>query len=149
MDSWGLFLYAHNTPKRYLSYSSPNLPACFRNIDFRVLLMDDTLPKPTIHKVIEYYGEDLPTPSSLDTELHLWQCKWRSSTRALPAHALTFANKTMFPNIHGILRLVCALPVTSCERERSVGILRRLKTYLRSTISQDQDETWYAINTTQ
>ena len=105
------------------------------------VLMDDTLPKPTIDEVVEYYGEDLPTPSSLDAELHLWQCKWRSSTLALPdtpAYALTFANKTMFPNIHGILRLVCTLPVTSCECERSVSVLRCLKTYLRSTISQDR-----------
>ena len=105
------------------------------------VLMDDTLPKPTIHEVVEYYGEDLPTPSSLDAELHQWQCKWRSSTLALPdtpAHALTFANKTMFPNIHGILRLVCTLPVTSCECECSVSVLRCLKTYLRSTISQDR-----------
>ena len=37
----------------------------------------------------------------------------------------------MFPNIHQIFRLVCTVPVTSSECERSISVLRRLKTYLR------------------
>ena len=105
------------------------------------VLVDDTLPKPTIEELVDYYGEDLPSPSSLSTELHIWKCKWSSATEALPntpADALTFAKLAMFPNIHRILRLTCTLPVTSCECERSVSVLRRLKTYLRSTTSQER-----------
>ena len=36
------------------------------------------------------------------------------------------------------LRLLGTVPVTTCECERSVSSLRRLKTYMRSTISQDR-----------
>ena len=44
----------------------------------------------------------------------------------------------MFPNIHILLHLVCTLSVTSIECERSTSVLRRLKTYLRSTMGQER-----------
>ena len=91
--------------------------------------------------LVEYYKEDLPSPSSLDVELQLWKCKWRSFSQPLPdtpIDALAFASASMFPNIHQLLRLVCTIPVTSCECERSVSVLRRLKTYLRSSMGQEQ-----------
>lgn len=91
--------------------------------------------------LVEYYKEDLPNPSSLAVELHLWKCKWRSFSQPLPdtpAEALIFASRSMFPNIHELLRLVCTIPVTSCECERSVSVLRRLKTYLRSSMGQER-----------
>ena len=86
------------------------------------------------------YKEDLPNPSSLETELHLWKCKWRSSSQPLPdtpADALMFASDSTFPNIHCLLRLVCTIHVTSCERECTDSVLRRLKMYLRSSMGQE------------
>ena len=105
------------------------------------VLMDNSLPASSTQDLVQYYKEDLPNPSSLDTELHLWKCKWRSFSRPLPdtpGDALMFASESMFPNIHQLLRLVCTIPVTSCECERSVSVLRRLKTYLRSSMGQDR-----------
>jgi hypothetical protein len=55
-----------------------------------------------------------------------------------PADPLVHASQNMYPNIHTILRLICTLPVTSCECERSVSALRRLKTYLLSTMGQER-----------
>ena len=43
-----------------------------------------------------------------------------------------------FPNIYAALRLLATLPVTYCECERAVSVLRRLKTYLRSTMEQSR-----------
>ena len=106
-----------------------------------VFMDDSQLPASNIQEVLEYYHEDLPSPSCLDTELHLWRSKWRSFSQPLPdtpAATLGFGNENIFPNIHCLLRLVCTIPVTSCECERSVSILRRLKTYLRSTMGQDR-----------
>ena len=54
-----------------------------------------------------------------------------------PSKSLEHADESMFPNIHILLRLICTLPVTSSECERSISVLRRLKTYLRSTIGQE------------
>ena len=44
----------------------------------------------------------------------------------------------MFPNIHRLLRLICTLPVTSCECERSISVLRCLKPYIRSSMGQER-----------
>ena len=105
------------------------------------VLMDNSLSASSTQDLVEYYKEDLPSPSSLDVELHLWKCKWRSFSQPLPdtpVEALAFASRSMFPNIHQLLRLVCNIPVTSCECERSVSVLRLLKTYLRSSMGQER-----------
>jgi hypothetical protein len=44
--------------------------------------------------------------------------------------------KQMLPEVINLLRLYLTLPVTSCTAERSFSGLRRLKTYLRSTVTQ-------------
>ena len=105
------------------------------------VMMDQTITVSSVGDLLEYYGEDLPSSSSLETELHLWKCKWSLSSQQLPntpADALQLASYNMFPNIHKIFRLVCTIPVTSCECERSVSVLRRLKTYLRSSMGQER-----------
>ena len=44
----------------------------------------------------------------------------------------------LFPNIHCLLSTLAVLPVTSCEAEHCISCLRRLKTYLRSTMGQER-----------
>ena len=44
----------------------------------------------------------------------------------------------MFPNIYNCLLISVTMPVTSCECERSVSVLRRLKTYMRSTMTNQR-----------
>lgn len=46
--------------------------------------------------------------------------------------------KQLFCEVQKLLRLLLVLPVSSCEAERSFSSLRRLKTYLRSTMSQSR-----------
>ena len=41
------------------------------------------------------------------------------------------------PNIYSLLTTLAVLPVTSCEAEQCISCLRRLKTYLRSSMGQD------------
>lgn len=42
----------------------------------------------------------------------------------------------LLPEFYKFLRMIHTIPVTSCTCERSFSNLRRLKTYLRSTMSQ-------------
>ena len=67
----------------------------------------------------------------------MWKYKWKLVEKSrlpdTPSKSLEHANESMFPNIYILLRLICTLPVTSSECELSISILRRLKTYLRST----------------
>ena len=47
-------------------------------------------------------------------------------------------NPDLFPNTFCILTIIGVLPVTTCEIEQCVSSLRRLKTYLRSTMGQER-----------
>jgi len=46
--------------------------------------------------------------------------------------------KQLFSEVEKLLRLLLVLRVSSCEAERSFSSLRRLKTYLRSTMTQQR-----------
>ena len=47
-------------------------------------------------------------------------------------------DRTMFPGIYNCLNLLATVPVTSSQCERTISVLRRLKTYLRNTMCQDR-----------
>ena len=51
--------------------------------------------------------------------------------------ALGSCDMDSFPNIHSLLVLACTLPITSAEAERSFSLLRRIKTYTRSTLASE------------
>ena len=55
-----------------------------------------------------------------------------------PTKALSFVDKDYFPNIYVILVISTTLPVTSCECEKSISMLKLLKTSLRSTMGNDR-----------
>ena len=63
-----------------------------------------------------------------------------------PSKALVYATESMFPNIHHVLRVMCTVPVTSCECERSISVLRRLKTYLHAFINGSGTVFWTGLN---
>jgi hypothetical protein len=46
--------------------------------------------------------------------------------------------RKLFNQVEILLRLLLVIPVTSCEAERSFSSLRRLKTWLRSTMTQER-----------
>ena len=84
------------------------------------------------------YLDDLPEPMFLDAELKLWQewCSMSEEVHTTLTEVLLFADAVTFPNIHTALRIFGTLPVTTCTCERSISTLRRLKTYLRNSISE-------------
>ena len=45
---------------------------------------------------------------------------------------------TMFPGVWDLVRIALCIPVSSASSERSFSALRRLKTYLRSTMGQQR-----------
>ena len=83
---------------------------------------------------------DLPHPLGIDAELDLWRMHWnREDVIQLPDkiyQTLKVTDKMIFPNIYTALKILAALPITTCEAERSISVIRRLKTCMRSTMSQ-------------
>lgn len=52
--------------------------------------------------------------------------------------ALKGSSKLVFPNIHTILRILLTFPVTTCTCERSISVLNRVKTFNRTTQTDER-----------
>ena len=95
--------------------------------------------KEKFRKYLSLYRDDLPEPRFLETEM--WEASWHDSDTTPPSSLqslLPAIDGTTFPNIYVAFKILATLPVTSCTCERSISVLRRLKTYLRGTMSQDR-----------
>ena len=97
----------------------------------------------TIDAAIQFYRDDLVSPDVVDVELVRWRRKWsdvadKSSLPNSASATLRECDPIFFPNINVLLRILCTLPVTSAECERSFSTLKRLKTYLRSTMTTER-----------
>ncbi len=82
-----------------------------------------------LNEVINFYHDDLPNPSVVDTELSRWKIKWLHQTclpYSLRETIQQCGDAEFFPNIFTLLRIACTLPVT-CENERANSTLERVK----------------------
>ena len=95
--------------------------------------------------LLEFYEDDLPSSRSFESELNLWQNYWNTEEHLMtadrlntPEKVLNHTDKDMYPNIHAITIVIATLPVTSCECERSISMLRFIKSSLRNTMGQNR-----------
>ena len=87
------------------------------------------------------YTDDLPEPRYLQTELRTWESTWEISSGTPPetlADLLPRIDKITFPNLYTAFQVAATFPVESCSCERSISVLRRLKTYLRNTMGSSR-----------
>ena len=92
-------------------------------------------------KCLLFWERDLPSASSLLSELKQWQRFWKlkSESPIIPAdlaHCIHAADEDVFPNIRVLLIIACT--IYTCEAERSFSALRRIKSYLQSTMSSER-----------
>ncbi|EDO33687.1 predicted protein, partial [Nematostella vectensis] len=88
------------------------------------------------------YRQDMPNYIGLQAELLLWERLWKGrdnrevipDTLRLHWRILTDA----YVNIYFMLKILITLPISSASCERSISSLRNLKTYLRSTMTEDR-----------
>ena len=71
-------------------------------------------------------------------EIKMWKLKITSQDVNMKSGlvALLSCPKIDFPNIYFLIKLFCTLPVSTATPERSFSTLKRLKTYLRSTMNE-------------
>ena len=98
------------------------------------------LSKDAFHNILKFYRDDLPSFVCVDSELDLWQHKWKArselaSTLDTPEKSLKHTDSDFFLNIYTLLQII---PVTSCECERSISMLKLIKSPLRSTMTQER-----------
>ena len=78
-------------------------------------------------------------PEQLQVQISLFRSHWTCATVDETAKCLRDAVpevRVLFPQIENLVRLLLVRPVSSCEAERSFSALRRLKTWLRSSMTQ-------------
>ncbi|OBS57478.1 hypothetical protein A6R68_11395, partial [Neotoma lepida] len=91
----------------------------------------------------DMYRSDLPNPDTLSAELHCWRIKWkhRGKDIELPStiyEALHLPDIKFFPNVYALLKVLCILPVMKVENERYENGRKRLKAYLRNTLTDQR-----------
>lgn len=91
--------------------------------------------------VRSFYGDDFSgvLESQLQAFTHLFQQKpselWDIVSRL---RTLSRAQRDLLSEVYKLLRLILVLPATNSVSERSFSALRRVKTYLRSTMNQSR-----------
>jgi len=94
--------------------------------------------------VVDFYSTDLEDLSAVENEWFQWRSLLKNLqvTHCSPPEMLKLMLQndfsTAFPNTYILLRHYLTLPVTNCTGERSFSHLKRIKSALRSTQTQDR-----------
>ncbi|GBM62484.1 hypothetical protein AVEN_91196-1 [Araneus ventricosus] len=84
----------------------------------------------SLEAAFNFYEEDLSRKEVVQSEFMLWKEKWsQEKSENLPKTAISSlekCDKTFFPNIYILLKLLAVLPVSVATVERSFSSLRRL-----------------------
>lgn len=95
-------------------------------------------PDDKILSAAQTYEADLPhSIESLRGELNLWKEFWKNKSEKVDSSMEAFKYASMFPNIKCLLTILSVIPITTASAERSFSSLKRIKTYLRSTMGQE------------
>jgi hypothetical protein len=78
--------------------------------------------------------------SAYKAEMVRWKCKWQNVTEkpSTLIDTLKHAKPELYSNIHRAVKVLLTMPVTSATAKRSVSAIKRIKTYLRSTMVEDR-----------
>ncbi|XP_062585373.1 zinc finger MYM-type protein 1-like [Saccostrea cucullata] len=107
----------------------------------------DKTYKEDLDFVLKFYGDDLDKTSlssQLDTFTTLARNNLNDSSTVSVSFLVTLvsqmspASRCLFSEIVTLLRLILVMPATNATSERTFSALRRVKTYLRATMSQER-----------
>lgn len=95
-----------------------------------------------LQRVVDTYGDDIHS-SNLKAQLDILSHDFPdgvSNFFDIKAHLqqLTSAQKTLLSEVILLAKLILVMPATNATSERSFSTLRRMKTYLRSTMKQER-----------
>lgn len=101
-------------------------------------LFDENSTKEEFKKLAEFYEEDLNGNISIIEEFQLWQRKLKK-LEMKPKNsidALKLCNSDIYPGVNKLFQILATLPISTASNERTFSSLKRIKTYLRNTISE-------------
>lgn len=98
------------------------------------------------------YLDNVLSGKCLLAEQEMWYARMNSLKISLsckkmsPLEVLMNCEESSFPNVHKLLKVFATLPVTTSSSERSFSTLKRIKTYLRNTMSDNRLNGLAALN---
>jgi len=104
----------------------------------------DALPNSAqdLERLLEIYLEDICPRAAVVPEVQRWVNKWKkedvSTVPSSATEALCACHADIYPHVYILLTISGTLPVSTATSERSFSTMRRLKTYLRSSIGNER-----------
>ena len=101
---------------------------------------EEIIPE-SLAEAVKFYQNDIPHEIMFSTEYQMWVRKWRDNGSNAPTKLVDVrkaCDRTCFPNIYVLLQLCLTFPITSCESERSFSQLKLIKSYRRSTMTDER-----------
>ena len=85
-----------------------------------------------IHEIAQLYSMD-----NLESEVTLWRSSLAFQDTHKTLQDLVSSAKD-YPSVLGAIQIILALPATTVEADRTFSCMKRVKTWLRSTMSSDR-----------
>ena len=111
----------------------------------QALLLKAAAAKPyeeELRFVLSFYGSDFDS-MLLPTHLEIFSQNFQAEGKVVVSDILTFRSCTpgqlqLMSQVSQLVRLLLVMPATNAGSERSFSAVRRIKTYLRSTMTQQR-----------
>ncbi|XP_045204590.2 52 kDa repressor of the inhibitor of the protein kinase-like [Mercenaria mercenaria] len=108
------------------------------------LLIPTRLPELTnnlVDVIYTCYAEDINLPKELfEYEIRRWTMRWSDGAQK-PTTIIDTLDRTQseaYPSIYSILKILLSMPATPASCERSFSSMKRIKTYLRNTMTENR-----------
>ena len=96
----------------------------------------------TKNKIFNTYEPALTKRTVFDGEIVWWKAKQAhvdpEDKPTTLHHTLCSTNRELHPNVTAILTIIVTMPVSTATPERSFSTMRRVKTYMRSTMRAER-----------
>ena len=96
-----------------------------------------SLNRETTNKIYNAYSNDLSHRVAFDNEIVRWKARWALSEGEKPNNledTISCTSEDLYPNVATVVTILLTIPVSTATPERSFSTMRRVKTYVRSTM---------------
>ncbi|KAJ8682083.1 hypothetical protein QAD02_017875 [Eretmocerus hayati] len=123
-EHYNLFVLLPNTPLRE---EETQLNTVISSLATKYYVFFDTSPQ-QLRRVLK-------------SEIEIWYAKWLREGYEPTFSAVDFlqhCDEDIFPTVHTLLRILVTIPYTAASAERSFSTLKRVKSWLRSTMGESR-----------
>ena len=125
--------------------SQLHLYLCYGYRNYQIIQISgklQDLSEKCVEDIYNYYGDDMHmTLDEFKGEVTRWRHRWPITEDDPPqtlVETLDFADPELYPGIYVAVKTLLTYPVSTCVAERSFSSMKRLKTPLRNTMSEDR-----------